>query len=180
MATFLYRLGRLAFRRRRLVLPAWIAVLVAAVIGVSSVSGSTTDDFTLPGTQSQQAIDLLEKEFPQASAAGAMARVVIEAPDGQKLTSAAHKREVESLVADLRKAPQVASVTAPFTGGLVSSSGSIAYAIRRTGKSGRRPGTVGGRTAGSFRVGAAAARMRSTQCSGEESRQGDSRGDKFG
>lgn len=69
MATFLYRLGRLAFRRRRLVLLAWIAVLVAAVIGVSSVSGSTTDDFTLPGTQSQQAIDLLEKEFPQASSA---------------------------------------------------------------------------------------------------------------
>ncbi|WUP61242.1 MMPL family transporter [Streptomyces sp. NBC_00258] len=128
MATFLYRLGRLAFRRRRLVLLAWIAVLVAAVIGVSSVSGSTTDDFTLPGTQSQQAIDLLEKEFPQASAAGAAARVVIEAPDGQKLTSAAHKQEVESLVSDLRKAPQVASVTDPFTAGLVSSSGSIAYA----------------------------------------------------
>ncbi|MGP4052570.1 MMPL family transporter [Streptomyces sp. 2A115] len=128
MATFLYRLGRLAFRRRRLVLLAWIAVLVAAVIGVSSVSGSTTDDFTLPGTQSQQAIDLLEKEFPQASAAGATARVVIEAPDGQKLTSAAHKHEVESLVAELRKARQVASVTDPFTAGLVSSSGSIAYA----------------------------------------------------
>ncbi|MDG9679018.1 MMPL family transporter [Micromonospora sp. DH14] len=128
MATFLYRIGRLAFRRRRLVLLAWIAVLVAAVIGVSSVSGSTTDDFTLPGTQSQQAIDLLEKEFPQASAAGATARVVIEAPDGQKLTSAPHKQEVESLVADLRKAPQVANVTDPFTAGLVSSSGSIAYA----------------------------------------------------
>ncbi|MET9566390.1 MMPL family transporter [Streptomyces tauricus] len=128
MATFLYRLGRLAFRRRRLVLLAWIAVLVAAVIGVSSVSGSTTDDFTLPGTQSQQAIDLLDKEFPQASAGGATARVVIEAPDGQKLTSAAHKQEVEALVADLRKAPQVANVTDPFSAGLVSSSGSIAYA----------------------------------------------------
>ncbi|MFJ7496806.1 MMPL family transporter [Streptomyces sp. NPDC097727] len=128
MATLLYRLGRLAFRRRRLVLLAWIAVLVAAVIGVSSVSGSTTDDFTLPGTQSQQAIDLLQKEFPQASAAGAAARVVIEAADGQRLTSATHKQQVESLVADLRKAPQVESVTDPFTSGLVSSSGNIAYA----------------------------------------------------
>ncbi|WP_037864328.1 hypothetical protein [Streptomyces sp. NRRL S-340] len=74
MTTFLYRLGLLAFRRRRPVLPAGIAVLVAAVIGASSVSGGTTDDFTLPGTQSQQAIDLLRKEFPQASADGAMAR----------------------------------------------------------------------------------------------------------
>ncbi|RMB83449.1 MMPL family transporter [Streptomyces shenzhenensis] len=128
MATFLYRLGRLAFRRRRLVLLAWVVVLVAAGIGVSSVSGSTTDDFTLPGTQSQQAIDLLEKEFPQASASGATARVVIEAADGKKLTSTVHKPQVAGLVDDLRTAPQVASVVDPLSSGLVSASGTIAYA----------------------------------------------------
>ncbi|MGW2056834.1 MMPL family transporter [Streptomyces sp. NPDC001840] len=128
MATFLYRLGRLAFRRRRLMLLAWTAVLVVAGIGVSSVSGSTTDDFTLPGTQSQRAIDLLEKEFPQAAASGATARVVIEAADGRKLTSAAHRPRVESLVEELRTAPQVANVADPFTSGLVSASGGIAYA----------------------------------------------------
>ncbi|MFI2286436.1 MMPL family transporter [Streptomyces niveus] len=128
MATFLYRLGRLAFRRRWRVLLAWVAVLVAAGIGISSVSGSTTDDFTLPGTQSQRAIDLLEAEFPQASASGATARVVVEAPDGEKLTSAAHKAQVEALVDELRTAPQVASVADPFSSGLVSASGGVAYA----------------------------------------------------
>lgn len=128
MATFLYRLGRLAFRRRWRVLLAWVAVLVAAGIGISSVSASTTDDFTLPGTQSQRAIDLLEAEFPQASASGATARVVVEAPDGEKLTSAAHKAQVEALVDELRTAPQVASVADPFSSGLVSASGGVAYA----------------------------------------------------
>ncbi|MEV8397233.1 MMPL family transporter [Streptomyces niveus] len=128
MATFLYRLGRLAFRRRWRVLLAWVAVLVAAGIGISSVSGSTTDDFTLPGTQSQRAIDLLEAEFPQASASGATARVVVEAPDGEKLTSAAHKAQVEALVDELRTAPQVATVADPFSSGLVSASGGVAYA----------------------------------------------------
>ncbi|MEV7677106.1 MMPL family transporter [Streptomyces sp. NPDC088341] len=128
MATFLYRLGRLAFRRRRFVVLIWIALLAAVTTGAGSVSGTTTDNFTLPGTQSQQAIDLLEKEFPQASASGATARVVFEAPDGRKLTSAAHKAEVESLVAGLEKAPLVASVSDPFTSGLVSASGTIAYA----------------------------------------------------
>ncbi|MGW2773479.1 MMPL family transporter [Streptomyces olivaceoviridis] len=128
MATFLYRLGRFAFRRRRLVLLAWLALLVAAGIGVSSVSGSTTDDFTLPGTQSQRAIDLLEKEFPQAAASGATARVVIEAADGERLTAAAHKPRAEALVDDLRRAPQVANVVDPFSSGLVSASGTIAYA----------------------------------------------------
>lgn len=128
MATFLYRLGRFAFRRRRLVLLAWLALLLAAGIGVSSVSGSTTDDFTLPGTQSQRAIDLLEKEFPQAAASGATARVVIEAADGERLTAAAHKPRAEALVDDLRRAPQVANVVDPFSSGLVSASGTIAYA----------------------------------------------------
>ena len=87
MATFLYRLGRLAFRRRRLVVMLWIAVLTVVGIGSASVSGTPSDQFTIPGTQSQKALDLLDKEFPQASASGATARVVFEAPDGQKLTS---------------------------------------------------------------------------------------------
>ncbi|MDX3745815.1 MMPL family transporter [Streptomyces sp. AK08-02] len=128
MATFLYRLGRLAFRRRRLFLMFWIVVLAVVGTGAAGVSGKTTDDFTLPGTQSQKAIDLLGKEFPQASADGANARVVFEAPAGQKLTSSANKAEITSLMADLRKAPQVANVTEPFSGGQVSKDGTIAYA----------------------------------------------------
>ncbi|WP_231976258.1 MMPL family transporter [Streptomyces sp. 3214.6] len=128
MATFLYRLGRLAFRRRRLFLMAWIVVPAAVGIGAGSVSGTTTDDFTLPGTQSQKAIDLLGKEFPQASAGGATARFVFEAPKGQKLTDAANKSEIDALVGELKAAPQVAKVSEPFAGGLVSKDGTIAYA----------------------------------------------------
>ncbi|MFI5800573.1 MMPL family transporter [Streptomyces sp. NPDC051677] len=105
MATFLYGLGRLAFRRRRLFLMGWIVVLAAVGIGSASVSGTTTDDFSLPGTQSQKAIDLLGKEFPQASAGGATAQVVFEAPKGQKLTDAGNKSEINALVAELKAAP---------------------------------------------------------------------------
>ncbi|MEU1519602.1 MMPL family transporter [Streptomyces sp. NPDC005811] len=126
MATFLYRLGRLAFRRRRLFAMLWIVVLAAVGIGAMNASGSTSEGLSLPGTQSQQAIDLLQKEFPQASADGATARIVFEAPAGQKLTSAANKTEIQSLVAKLTKSPQVSSVSDPFTDGL-SRSGTIAY-----------------------------------------------------
>ncbi|MFJ3776254.1 MMPL family transporter [Streptomyces sp. NPDC090075] len=128
MATFLYRLGRLAFRRRRLFLAVWIVVLAAVGIGAGSVSGTTTDDFTLPGTQSQRAIDLLGKEFPQASAGGATARIVFEAPGGQKLTSTANRAKIGTLVGELKAAPQVANVSEPFASGLVSKDGTIAYA----------------------------------------------------
>ncbi|MDX3456788.1 MMPL family transporter [Streptomyces sp. ME02-8801-2C] len=128
MATFLYRLGRLAFRRRRLFLALWIVVLAAVGVGAANSPGTSTDDFTLPGTQSQKAIDLLEKEFPQASANGATARVVFQAPNGQKLTSGGNKSVVESLVADLKTAPQVANASDPFTSGQVSKDGTIAFA----------------------------------------------------
>ncbi|MET7898578.1 MMPL family transporter [Streptomyces mirabilis] len=127
MATFLYRLGRLAFRRRRLVLMLWIIILAAVGVGAVNSSGSTTEGLSLPGTQSQEAIDLLQKEFPQASADGATARIVFEAPAGQKLTSAANKTELQSLVAKLEKSPQVSSVSEPFADGQISKSGTIAY-----------------------------------------------------
>ncbi|PVE12366.1 MMPL family transporter [Streptomyces scopuliridis] len=128
MATFLYRLGRLSFRRRRIVVMLWVAVLAAIGIGAMSAPGTSSGALSVPGTQSQRAIDLLRKEFPQASADGATARVVFEAPGGQKLTSGVNKVEVESLVAKLAKSPQVSGVSDPFTSGLVSKSGTIAYA----------------------------------------------------
>jgi RND superfamily putative drug exporter len=128
MATFLYRLGRFSFRRRRLVLMLWIAALAVVGIGAMNVSTSTSDSFSLPGTQSQKAIDLLEKEFPQASASGATARVVFEAPKGHTLASGADRTEVQSLITDLKKAPQVANVSDPYQSGLISKSGTITYA----------------------------------------------------
>ncbi|MET8828657.1 MMPL family transporter [Streptomyces sp. NPDC004610] len=128
MATFLYRLGRFSFRRRRLVLVLWIAVLAAVGLGASSVSSRTTDSFSIPGTQSQRALDLLDEEFPQASADAATAQVVFRADDGRPLTSGAHRTEIESLVAGLRTAHQVAGVVDPYTGATVSEDGTIAYA----------------------------------------------------
>ncbi|KFG72881.1 MMPL family transporter [Streptomyces mutabilis] len=116
MATFLYRLGRLVFRRRRVVVMLWAAMLVAVGVGAIRSSGPTSDGFSLPGTQSQRAIDLLGKEFPQASANGATARVVLEAPDGRRLDSDAHGSARESLLARLETAPQVAGVSDPFAG----------------------------------------------------------------
>ncbi|TFI28598.1 MMPL family transporter [Streptomyces sp. 4R-3d] len=128
MATFLYRLGRFSFQRRRLVLALWIAVLAVVGVGAAGVSGKTTDTFSIAGTQSQEALDLLKGEFAQASADGATARVVFEAPGGEKLTSGAHKAEVESLVAGLGKAHQVKAVADPYTSGTVSEDGTIGYA----------------------------------------------------
>jgi len=128
MATFLYRLGRLSFRRRRAVVAAWLALLVLFGIGAATLSEDTTDSFSIPGTQSQQAIDLLGERFPEASADGATARVVFAAPEGQTLNDPASKAAVEQVVATLTDAPQVVNVADPYTASAVSPDGTVAYA----------------------------------------------------
>ncbi|WP_030183735.1 MMPL family transporter [Streptomyces violaceorubidus] len=128
MATFLYRLGRRAFRRRGLVALMWVAVLVGAGVASSAAPAPPEDSFSMPGTESQKAFDLLDEQFPAASAEGATARVVIRAPEGAKISDAAGKDRVQDLVADLRAGPQVASVDDPFTADAVSKDGTTAYA----------------------------------------------------
>ncbi|QKW36073.1 MMPL family transporter [Actinomadura sp. NAK00032] len=128
MATLLYRLGRFSFRRRGLVVLLWAALLVLAGVGAAALKGPTSNDFSIPGTESQQAIDLLEQKMPQASADGATARVVFAAPAGSTVTGPSGKAAVEQVVGRLKTAPQVASVLDPYQAGAVSKDGRIAYA----------------------------------------------------
>jgi RND superfamily putative drug exporter len=74
MATYLYRLGRLVTRRRRLVVSAWLVLLLGVIALAVAGGGKAVDNFTVPGTQSQQAADLLAKRIP--AFAGAQTEVV--------------------------------------------------------------------------------------------------------
>ncbi|UUU28465.1 MMPL family transporter [Streptomyces sp. CA-210063] len=124
MASYLYRLGKAAFRGRKFVLALWLAVLLAAGVGAAALSGPTSNSFSIPGTEAQRALDLLKTRMPEASADGATARVVFQAPHGQKVA----KEPVEKVVRELNKLDDVASVTDPFEAELVSPDGSIAFA----------------------------------------------------
>ena len=85
VATFLYKLGRLAFRRRRIVALIWVALLVARRGRRGHrVRPRRDDDFSIPGTEAQKAFDLLEERFPEASADGATARIVFKAPTARR------------------------------------------------------------------------------------------------
>ncbi len=61
MATFLYSIGRFAFRRRRLVALVWVALLAIAGVGAATASTATSNSFSIPGTEAQRAFDLLER-----------------------------------------------------------------------------------------------------------------------
>ncbi|MEX1656163.1 MMPL family transporter [Streptomyces pseudovenezuelae] len=128
MATFLYRVGRLAFRRRWYVALVWAAVLAAVGLGALKAPGAADEGFSMPGIESQKAFDLMEQRFPGATADGATARVVFVAPKGEKVTATDNRKAVEATVTDLADGSQVASAVNPFQAKAVSRDGTTAYA----------------------------------------------------
>ncbi|MEO3826154.1 MMPL family transporter [Actinomadura sp. B10D3] len=127
MAKYLYRVGRWAFRRRRLVGALWLGALVLAVAAAALAPTAEEEDLSMPGTESQKAFDLLDERFPQSNAQGAEARLVFQAPDGQRVTARENKAIVQDTVGALDGGEQVASTTDPFETGAVSKDGTIAY-----------------------------------------------------
>ncbi|WP_217574476.1 MMPL family transporter [Streptomyces sp. GbtcB7] len=127
MATFLYKLGRFAFRRRHFVALIWVALLTLAGVGAASAPTAGASSFSIPGTEAQKAFDLLEQRFPGMSADGATARVVFKAPAGQKMGDKANKATVEKTVKALGDGSEVTSVSDPFKSHAVSKDGSVAY-----------------------------------------------------
>ncbi|MBB1254871.1 MMPL family transporter [Streptomyces alkaliterrae] len=128
MATFLYKLGRLAFRRRRIVALLWVALLVSASVAASTAGDPPEDDFSLPGTEAQQAADLMEERFDGMSADGAEAKIVFRAPNGDKITATEHRETVEKVV-EKAGGGQAKSAVSPFQNEQqISQDGSIAYA----------------------------------------------------
>ncbi|CAM5605237.1 MMPL family transporter [Streptomyces griseorubiginosus] len=127
MAAFLYRIGRWAFRRRRLVGGLWLGALLLAIAAAALAPAAEDEDLSMPGTESQKAFDLLDQRFPQSNSQGAEARLVFQAPDGQRVTARQNKAAVEDALGSLDGGPQVASTTDPYESGAVSEDGTIAY-----------------------------------------------------
>ncbi|TDD73876.1 MMPL family transporter [Actinomadura darangshiensis] len=127
MATFLYRIGRWAFRRRRLVGALWLCALVLAVVAAGLAPSGQDEDLSMPGTESQKAFDLLDERFPQSNSQGAEARLVFQAPDGQQVTAQQNRAAVEKTLGSLDGGDQVASAADPYETGAVSKDGTIAY-----------------------------------------------------
>jgi uncharacterized membrane protein YdfJ with MMPL/SSD domain len=125
MATYLYRLGRWAFDNRRKVLLGWVVVLVAIAFSAASFSGTYSEKFEVPGTESQRAQDLLAEKYPGAG--GGSARVVYVAPDGEKLTDAENKAAVMESAAKAEKAKDVSMVVDPYSAKAISKDGRIGY-----------------------------------------------------
>ena len=137
MATLLYRMGRFCFRHRWLVAGVWVLVLGLVGVGAATLSGTMSNSFSVPGTEAQQAINQLARQFPQAHVGTATARVVFVAPAGGTLAQGSGRAGVERVVAALKAAPKVAAVTDPFATQAVSRDGrygiaNVTYQVQGT------------------------------------------------
>src|SRR3954469_15798232 len=126
MAVLLARLPPASYRHRGLVSVAWLAVLGAVVALLLTVGGSFDDEFTIPGSQSQEALDQLDQASP--GAAGVGAQIVFVAPGGSTVADPANAAVIEQVVAAAGQAPQVASAVSPFDSSAISPDGRAALA----------------------------------------------------
>src|SRR5680860_1314254 len=106
-------LGRLAgvsFRRRGLVVLGWIAALAIAV-GMSAAFGEDfAADYSVPGSDSAEAQELLSERFP--AQAGDTVDVVVRAEG--PVTDQAVRADVQALLDELAGQPHVAAVDDPY------------------------------------------------------------------
>ncbi|MFN3947982.1 MMPL family transporter [Microbacterium sp.] len=112
MSTFLYTLGRWSFRHPWRVLTAWLLVLVLAGGGVALFAKGTDNTFTIPGTESQAGLEMLERTFPQVS--GASAEIIVVAADGAKVTDPVYQDAVQKTSGDIGGLDFVEAVTDPY------------------------------------------------------------------
>jgi RND superfamily putative drug exporter len=121
------RLTRWTMAHRRTVLVAWIAAAVALLAGSHAIGSRTSNDFSLPGTSSQRAVDLLQSRF--AAQAGDADQIVFRARAGT-VAAPQTRRAVTALLARIDRLPHVSAVVSPYASGThaVSKDGTIAFA----------------------------------------------------
>jgi uncharacterized membrane protein YdfJ with MMPL/SSD domain len=120
------------------VMLAWLGIIAALIVLVATVGGSLKDEFSIPGSDTQRATDLIEAEFAEEQ--GGVLNLVFAAPEGQRLDTPERRDSVEEAIARLKsdefaptgEAPDgdagITSVGDPFDENTFSDDGRIAYA----------------------------------------------------
>ncbi|WP_031508092.1 MMPL family transporter [Streptomyces megasporus] len=126
-AGVLERIAALSRRRRWWALALWAALLVGVQALAGTVGNDYHNDFSLPGTESQEAAELLREHG--SAQAGAEVTIVLHDEDGVR--SAEHRERVGAMLAEVADLPHVTGVQDPYRDGndhAVSVDGTVAYA----------------------------------------------------
>ncbi|MCI4039988.1 MMPL family transporter [Streptomyces sp. TRM75563] len=115
------------YRHRLVVVVLWVAVLAGLGLASTAAGTKASDSFSLPGTESSQALELLQETMPAQSGANA---TVVWQSDGDVRDAAVRDRMTATLD-DLSGLPGVSGITSPYSeqgARQISKDGHIAYA----------------------------------------------------
>jgi RND superfamily putative drug exporter len=121
------KLTRWTIAHRRIVVVAWIVLAFGVLAASQAVGKRNANNFSLPNTDSQRAVDLLQSRFP--AQAGDADQIVFRARAG-KLDDAKTRAVIAPLLARIGRLPHVAGVVSPYDAGAnaVSKAGTIGFA----------------------------------------------------
>ncbi len=111
MATYLYRLGALAARRRLTFLALSLTALTAVLVLAFGNAGSFQSSDSIPGSPAQVALQKTDQHFPADT--NVTADVVFVAPDGARLADRQIARDLRATLTEIQAVHGVTQVGAP-------------------------------------------------------------------
>jgi putative drug exporter of the RND superfamily len=109
----LEKIARWSYHRRWTMVAVWVVVLIGINVLAGVAGGAYSNNFSLPGTDSQRAYDLLKNRFPQQS--GDTADIAFKSSAG--VTDPATKKTMEGFFAAISKFDHVDGVASPYAKG---------------------------------------------------------------
>jgi len=109
--SMLPRFVRWCITHRRRVILAWVAAAILTTVIAGSIGNQWASNFSLPGTESQRASDLLTREFTSQS--GDVDQVVFHVSRGT-IDAPRVRDAVNRLLAEVSGLPHVAGIVSPY------------------------------------------------------------------
>lgn len=128
MAKYLYKLGKWAAKNSKKVIGGTLVVLVAIAIFAINLGPNFSEEMSIPGTESEKALQLMKKEFP--SNTGGQVQLVLKAPENKTLDSNGVNKVITNTLSEIKeKDGHVVSVASPVELGNLSEDKKIGYAV---------------------------------------------------
>jgi RND superfamily putative drug exporter len=123
-------LAAFCYRRRRLVLGVWVVALIGVSVLGKAEGGELAKTFSLPGSESQRAFDVLKANF----SGGDQGQLVFRVKNGGTVHDPAVESSVNNVIDQLKALPDdhlqdVISPYSPQGSAFISHDGTIAYAL---------------------------------------------------
>ncbi|TDD65663.1 MMPL family transporter [Actinomadura rubrisoli] len=130
MERLLERLGRTTARHPLITIVSWLLAAVALLAVSQAAGGAFVNEFRIPGAESQHAVDLAQRHFPQY---GAVSADAVWHTGSGTLKDPRKAAAIKAVVGEFARQPDVRSADDPLAG-MVSADGTTALSSIQYGK----------------------------------------------